>query len=308
MVIGGLGTWATALAVISISGTRGNGWIVVAAAAASLCALWAWAMRPRVWLMFAAAFFAAGSAVAVGIDLHKIAGIGSTSFFDKELQLVHPAWGIYLAMGASVALAGFALATAGLGPPDPVIRERGSNAGIAVATIIVAIGAVVGVSHVGTPTERTTSSLASSASNETPATTEEATTATEATTPPATTESTAASAAGAEESPLEALDGYWSDIAGHQYAAAYTHLGAASAGLSESQFIADEEKAHIGSVHFDSRPSSTSSSSATIEVVSLITHDKEFGCRTWSGTYTMSRETGTWLIDKAALTPSSCSG
>jgi hypothetical protein len=313
MIVGGLGTWATALAVISISGTRGDGWIAVAAAAASLCALWAWAMRPRAWLMIAAALFGAGSAVAVGIDLHKIAGIGSTSFFGKQVQLVHPAWGIYLAMGASVALAGFALATAGLGPPDDSGRPRDLNAGIALATIIVAIGAVVAVTHLGTPTERPDTSLASSAATETtsseePATTEEPTSATEATPPTTSSEPAPASGAGSEDTALEALDGYWSDIAFHQYAAAYSHLGAASAGLNESQFIAAEDKAQIGTVHFDGTPSSTSSSSATIRVVSLTTHDQEFGCRTWSGSYTMSKESGTWLIEKAALTPTPCSG
>jgi hypothetical protein len=54
-----------------------------------------------------------------GIDLHKLARVGSTSFFGKQVQLVHPERGIYLAVGASVAFIGFALALAVMGRSGP---------------------------------------------------------------------------------------------------------------------------------------------------------------------------------------------
>ena len=45
MIIGTLGTWATALGIVSISGTRGDGWLVVAAAVVGLAALWSRVLR-----------------------------------------------------------------------------------------------------------------------------------------------------------------------------------------------------------------------------------------------------------------------
>jgi hypothetical protein len=80
MVVGGVGTWATALGIVSVSGTRGDGWIVAGAAVGALFALWGYAMRPRVWIGLAAALFGAGSAVASGnVTFHLVpkgSGVG----------------------------------------------------------------------------------------------------------------------------------------------------------------------------------------------------------------------------------------
>lgn len=154
MVVGGLGTWATALGIVSVSGTRGDGWIVVGAAVGALFALWGYAMRPRVWIGLAAALFGTGGAVASAIDLHKLAGIGTSSFFGTQVQLVHPAWGIYLALGASVVLAGLAIGLVALGRgdlgPAGAGEDRASNASIVFVTVLIAIGIVVLISNVGT--------------------------------------------------------------------------------------------------------------------------------------------------------------
>ena len=53
-----------------------------------------------------------------------------------------------------------------------------------------------------------------------------------------------------------------------------------------------------------------SGSSATIEIVSLVTHDARFGCRNWTGSYEMAITGGggAWRIARANLSPESCSG
>ncbi len=205
MVIGGLGTWATALSIVSISGTRGDGWLVVAAAVAGICALWGWGLRPRLWLLLAAVLFGAGGAATSGVDLHKIAGVGATSLFGQQVQLVHPAWGIYMALGASVALAGFALALSVLGPDDGAadedagVQERSSNAPIIFVTVLIAVGAVVAVSKLGTSTQRNSDAQA-----------QPATTSTEAESTARTTPTVSESSANSQEV-QSTLDEYASD-------------------------------------------------------------------------------------------------
>jgi uncharacterized protein DUF2510 len=71
MIIGGLGPWATAFGTLDISGTKGDGWIVVGAGALGLVALW---------------FFFAGQrrlALAVLAGLCGLAGAG-TAIYDRE--------------------------------------------------------------------------------------------------------------------------------------------------------------------------------------------------------------------------------
>jgi hypothetical protein len=151
MVAGGLGTWATALSIVSVPGTRGDGWFVVGAGVAGVCALWANAMDRRSSEVFAAIVFGGVGAAASGIDLHKLAGIGATSFFGQTVQLVHPAWGIYLALGASVALMSLAVVLLVLGPDANAGEGHASNAPIIVVTLLLAVGTVVVVSNVGAP-------------------------------------------------------------------------------------------------------------------------------------------------------------
>ena len=107
---------------------------------------------------------------------------------------------------------------------------------------------------------------------------------------------------------LLALNHYWSAIRDHGFSAAYGYLAPGMAGMTEAQFVASEEQANIADAQFHGGVTASSGSSATIQVVSLVTHDGQFGCRAWSGSYQMTHEGGHWRIAHAALTPSSCSG
>jgi hypothetical protein len=105
---------------------------------------------------------------------------------------------------------------------------------------------------------------------------------------------------------LDTLNKYWSDIRDHGFAEAYGYLGPGAAGKSESQFISSEEQAGVKNAQFHGTVTNETGSTATVNVDSLTTEDSEFGCRRWNGTYTLSREDGSWRIQKAALTPHSC--
>jgi hypothetical protein len=109
-------------------------------------------------------------------------------------------------------------------------------------------------------------------------------------------------------SPVGALDSYWADIQAHHFSEAYGYLASGSAGLSEAQFVAGEREAKIESVQFNGSTTSDSGSSATVAVASLVTHDAKYGCRRWSGSYTMTEGGEGWRIERAALTPRACSG
>ena len=99
-VIGSFGPWAKVLGVISVSGTDGDGWIVIVLAlvAAGLIllrqqrgsGLWAVAVA------FVAAAIAAGTAI---YDWNNLNGVADAS------GLVDAGWGIYLAALGSVSLA-----------------------------------------------------------------------------------------------------------------------------------------------------------------------------------------------------------
>jgi hypothetical protein len=107
---------------------------------------------------------------------------------------------------------------------------------------------------------------------------------------------------------LDALNGYWSDIGAHNFSGAYGYLVPGSVNMDESQFVTSEQESHIESAQFHGHVASSSGSSATVDVVSLITHDAQYGCRTWSGSYEMTDEGGGWLIARANLSPQPCSG
>jgi hypothetical protein len=106
--------------------------------------------------------------------------------------------------------------------------------------------------------------------------------------------------------PLETLNRYWSDVRDHGFATAYSYLAPGAAGQSESQFVSGEQRAHISNTQFHGTVTSNSGSTATVTVDSLITEDAQFGCRSWSGTYTLTQESGEWRISRAAITPHGC--
>ncbi len=317
MGIGAVGTWATALGFISIAGTNAeDGQVVLGVAVLGLLALWARTRRDALWPAIVALLCGAVGAAITGIDLHKLSEIGTSEFFGREVHLVHPGWGIYLALGASTALFLLALAVMIVGPDDADAErrsglpadhddgdERHYSAGIAFVVLLIAVGTVVAVSHIGTSTSASanqtarSSAAAATQTGEAPSSSSEtsASTATQSSTAPATSE------------PLEALERYWADIGSQNYNGAYTYLAAGAAGgLSESEFVSSERRAGIQHVEFRGQVGASSSSTATIEVVSLVTHDQQFGCRVWSGSYEMTDQSGSWEIEKASLTPRSC--
>jgi hypothetical protein len=108
--------------------------------------------------------------------------------------------------------------------------------------------------------------------------------------------------------PLAAVERYWADIGAQDYAGAYGHLLAGSIGLTESQFISSEQSAGIEEARFRGRFAAGSGSTATVDVRTLVTNDAQYGCRTWTGSYEMTDESGAWLIARANLSPHPCSG
>jgi hypothetical protein len=108
MVVGGFGPWATALNLISVPGTRGDGWIVIGAAAVSAGALWSYARGGRSVLVWSVIAGLAGLGIGL-IDLDDIQSRSTRSFFGEQVQLIQPAWGIYMVIIASAGVVLFSL-------------------------------------------------------------------------------------------------------------------------------------------------------------------------------------------------------
>jgi hypothetical protein len=106
---------------------------------------------------------------------------------------------------------------------------------------------------------------------------------------------------------LAAINRYWGDVRAHDFAKAYAYL-VAGAVESESQFVANERRARITSVQFNGEVTSSSEATATVGIVSLITRDAQYGCRSWTGSYEMTNGGSGWQIARANLSPKSCSG
>jgi hypothetical protein len=107
--------------------------------------------------------------------------------------------------------------------------------------------------------------------------------------------------------PIDAVDAYWYDINEHDFSGAYQYLAPGSLNLTEAQFVSSEEQSHIQSAQFRGQVASEANGGATVEVLSLTTHDAQYGCRTWSGSYDMTGDSAGWLIERANLSPQACS-
>jgi hypothetical protein len=203
-------------------------------------------------------------------------------------------------------------------PPRPIAAERsrptllppGWPAGMiaAAAAAIAVLGAValIAVSSSGktkhpVPNPATSTSEAS-ASSEQPTSVAQPETGTSTATSPSQTSPPQSATA------LDAVNAYWADIRAHNFAGAYAYLEPGTVELSESEFIASEQRAQIGSVRFHGRATSGSETTATVEVVSLTTRDSQYGCRRWTGSYEMINSASGWQIARANLSPHSCSG
>jgi len=128
MGIGAVGTWATALGFISIAGTAGeDGQVVLGAAAVGLLLLWARARTGAVWPAALAMLSGAVGTAISGIDLHKVSGIGTSDFMGQRVRLVHPGWGIYLAIGAGTAFVLLTLATVIVGADKPGLAQASAD-------------------------------------------------------------------------------------------------------------------------------------------------------------------------------------
>jgi hypothetical protein len=178
---------------------------------------------------------------------------------------------------------------------------------IGVIVLAVAAGAFVAVSsssghHSSTPASVAPATQPELGGEQTPT---DSQTGTE-TSSTATTQTKTSPPQGAE--PLAALTSYWADIKAHEFAGAWAYLAPGAVEMTEEQFISSEQGAHISDVKFHGNVRSSSGASATVAVVSLITHDRQFGCRTWTGSYEMTDDERGWQIAHAILSPSPCSG
>jgi hypothetical protein len=113
-------------------------------------------------------------------------------------------------------------------------------------------------------------------------------------------------AVGASTTPLAALSSYWHRIGAHQYGAAYNDLAPNAVSFSQSAFVSQERQAGISSVSFHGHATSNDGSTATVAVDSLTTHDRQYGCRHWTGSYQMINDGSQWLIQRANLSPQPC--
>lgn len=104
--------------------------------------------------------------------------------------------------------------------------------------------------------------------------------------------------------PSTSLEFYWGDIDTGAYAKAWTYLRPGVE--SETAFIDGEKAARPTNIELQGTLTGISGAHATIVINRLITHDRQYGCRSWSGHYDMTREASHWLIGSAHITPKAC--
>jgi hypothetical protein len=109
MVIGSFGPWARALGIVSVSGTDGDGWIVIGAGVVAAIALVRQAGTRTRRPYIVAALAGALGIVVTGVDLAELSDKGSADLFGETLHLVEPAWGIYVALAGSIVVTGLAM-------------------------------------------------------------------------------------------------------------------------------------------------------------------------------------------------------
>ncbi len=106
--------------------------------------------------------------------------------------------------------------------------------------------------------------------------------------------------------PIRALDDYWFAIGEHAFLRATGYVRPGVLG-SIAGFVSSERAEGVHSAQFEGQLLSETGSRARVRIVNLVTHDRQFGCRTWQGTYTLARSPlGRWQIARAAITPRSC--
>ena len=105
------------------------------------------------------------------------------------------------------------------------------------------------------------------------------------------------------------MEDYWSAIDRNDFPTAYSyyseHERQTQAG-GESSWIRGHEQEGIQSATGTFSVGDISGDQATVNVDSLRTVDNAHGCQTWTGSYSMVRQSGTWLIDQANLDNHPC--
>lgn len=105
---------------------------------------------------------------------------------------------------------------------------------------------------------------------------------------------------------LAAVSTYWAAIGRHDFAAAYAVLAPGAVPQTEPEWAFAEQSTGVESVRFRGEAGDASGNDATIMVLSLVTVDVRFGCRSWTGSYEVSSHAGRWLIARADITPRPC--
>jgi hypothetical protein len=112
MIVGGVGPWATAFGVVSLSGTSMHGWRAVMVGAVGLAMLGLHQLRgARLPLIVAGVAAALGALQAIA-TLGKINSGGAVTVLGQQYRYLDPAWGLYLVLASAIALVCSAVALA----------------------------------------------------------------------------------------------------------------------------------------------------------------------------------------------------
>jgi hypothetical protein len=115
---------------------------------------------------------------------------------------------------------------------------------------------------------------------------------------------TASSASVERVAVAQVVRAHWSNIESGNYAAAFSALAPGT--QSQSSWISAHEQDGLTSASISlGTPTMTSATTATVPVLSLRTNAAS-GCNIWSGHYEMVNVGGSWKINKAKISNSSC--
>jgi hypothetical protein len=108
LIIGGVAPWASTLGALTVSGTRWHGWNDVVAGILALGLLALAEVRGMRAPLAVAAVLGALAAIQALMTMSKITSDGAVTLFGVQYRYLDPAWGLYLVLGAGVALGGSA--------------------------------------------------------------------------------------------------------------------------------------------------------------------------------------------------------
>lgn len=104
LIVGGVGPWATAFGVLSLSGTSMHGWRAVMVGVVGLAMLGLYRLRgARLPLIVAGVAGALGVIQAV-TTLGRIGSGGAVMVLGQQYRYVDAAWGLYLVLAGAIAL------------------------------------------------------------------------------------------------------------------------------------------------------------------------------------------------------------